>query len=87
MGNYGLTWTPDITGDYKIIANFAGTESYYPTEAATAFYASEPATTTSPTQTQITSAADQYLLPGIIGIIVAIVIGFAATILILRKRP
>jgi anaerobic C4-dicarboxylate transporter len=31
--------------------------------------------------------ADQYILPGIIGIIIAIAIGFAITILVLRKRP
>ena len=33
-GTYSLTWTPDISGDYTVIANFAGTESYYPSEAA-----------------------------------------------------
>ena len=38
-GTYSLTWTPDISGNYTVIANFAGSESYYPSSAATAFYA------------------------------------------------
>lgn len=86
-GTYSLTWTPDIPGDYTVIANFAGTESYYASEAAAAFYASEPAATASPQPTQPASLADQYILPGIIGIIVAIAIGFAITILVLKKKP
>ena len=47
-GTYSLTWTPDIAGNYTVIANFAGTQSYYPSSAATAFYASEPASTPTP---------------------------------------
>ena len=86
-GTYSYTWTPDISGDYTVIANFAGTNSYYPSEAATAFSAGQSAETSSPQPTQQTSTADIYILPGIIAIIVVIIIGFAATILILRKRP
>ena len=86
-GTYSYTWTPDISGDYTVIANFAGTNSYYPSEAATAFSADQSADTSSPQPTQQPSMADTYILPGIIAIIVVIIIGFAATILILRKRP
>jgi hypothetical protein len=86
-GTYSLTWTPDISGDYTVIATFAGSESYYPSSTSAAFHASEPAPTASPTPTAAASIADQYILPGIIGIIVAIAIGFAVTILVLRKRP
>jgi hypothetical protein len=86
-GTYSFTWTPDISGDYTVIANFAGTGAYYGSNAATAFHASEPAATSTAQPAQAPNAADLYLLPGIIGIIIAIVIGFAATVLILRKRP
>jgi outer membrane protein assembly factor BamB len=87
-GSYSLTWTPDIPGDYTVIANFAGTESYYSSEAATAFYASEPAATPTPESTQIASIADQYFLPLSIGMIVSIVvIGAILALLLLRKRP
>jgi hypothetical protein len=27
-GNFGKSWTPDVEGDYRIIATFEGTESY-----------------------------------------------------------
>jgi hypothetical protein len=34
LGTYGLQWTaPNAPGVYKIYANFAGTNSYYPSEA------------------------------------------------------
>ena len=87
-GTFSFTWTPDISGDYTVIANFAGSLSYYPSSTSTAFYASEPAATASPTPIAATSMADQYILPGIIGIIVTIVIvGVVLALLMLRKRP
>jgi len=87
-GTYSLTWTPDISGDYTVIATFAGSKSYYPSSTSTAFYASEPAATASPTPIAPASMADQYLLPGIIGIIVTIVIvGAVLALLMLRKKP
>jgi outer membrane protein assembly factor BamB len=86
-GTYSLTWKPDISGDYTVIASFAGSESYYPSSASTALYASETAPPPTSPPTQPTSMADQYTLPGIIAIIVTIIIGFAVTILVLRKRP
>ena len=87
FGTYSLTWTPDITGDYTVIANFAGTQSYYPSSASTAFHATEPAPTTSPAPTAPQSVVDMYFIPAVVGIIIAIAIGFAVTILVLRKRP
>jgi outer membrane protein assembly factor BamB len=87
-GTYRLTWTPDISGDYTVIATFAGTNGYWSSYAEEGFTVmEEPAVTPAPTQAQNTSAADTYLLPGIIAIIVAIAIGFAITILVLKKRP
>jgi len=86
-GTYSLTWTPDISGDYTVIANFAGTNSYYGSEAATAFYASEPAPTATPQPTQSPSMADLYFIPGIIGVIVAIIAVGAVLLFALRKRP
>jgi hypothetical protein len=87
-GSFSLKWTPDIEGAYTAYATFAGSNAYWPSHAS-AFFAVDPAAPTpAPTQAiQQQSAADMYLLPGIIGIIIAIVIGFAITILVLRKRP
>ena len=28
-GKFALTWTPDIPGDFTIVAAFAGSKSYY----------------------------------------------------------
>lgn len=86
-GFFSYSWIPDIEGKYTVYASFAGSNSYYPSHAVTAFTVDTTAAATSTQQpTQGTSLADQYILPGIIAIIVAIVIGFAATILILRKK-
>jgi outer membrane protein assembly factor BamB len=87
-GTYSLTWMPDISGDYTVIANFAGTESYYASEAATAFYASDPAATPTAQPTQAPSMADLYFIPAIAGLFVAVIVSIVLTLLVLlRKRP
>jgi hypothetical protein len=53
-GNYAITWNPPVPGMYKITASFAGTNSYYASEAGTAFVVSPapsaaPAATAAPT--------------------------------------
>jgi hypothetical protein len=87
-GTYHLTWTPDISGNYTVIANFAGTKGYWPSYSETAFNVMEaPQATATPTPTPA-SAADLYFVPLSIGMIVAIVIiGALLAVLILRKRP
>ncbi len=85
-GFYSFTWTPDISGDYRIIASFAGTESYYGTSAETAFHAADPAATPAPAEQQ-QSMADQYLLPGIIGLAIVIIVVGAVIIVALRRKP
>ncbi len=47
-GTFASTWTPDIPGNYTVIATFAGSQSYYGSNAETHFYASSPAPTASP---------------------------------------
>jgi hypothetical protein len=86
-GMYTLTWTPDIAGNYTVIASFAGSESYYPSHADTSFAVDPAAPTPAPTNAPAQSTADMYFVPAVAGIIVAIAIGFAITILVLRKRP
>ena len=69
------------------MASFAGSGSYYGSSAETAVYVGEAHATATPQPTQAPSMADQYLLPGIIGIIVAIIVVGAVIILVLKKRP
>jgi hypothetical protein len=87
-GFYSFQWTPDIAGKYTVYAMFAGTESYWPSQATTAFTVDEPAATPAPTQVPIQSMADTYLLPSVIAIIVAIaIVGIGLALLVTKKRP
>jgi uncharacterized protein GlcG (DUF336 family) len=86
-GTYAFTWTPDIPGSFTVVATFAGSNSYYASNAEAHFYASEPAATPSPQPAQTQSMADLYLVPGFVGVIIAIVVVGATIILLQRKRP
>ena len=86
-GMFTYSWIPDISGDYKVIATFAGSESYYAASAETSFTAENPAPTASSAPIATTSMTDQYFIPAVAAIILAIAIGFAITILVLRKKP
>ena len=86
-GSFGLSWQPIIPGKYQVIASFKGSNSYGSSEATTYFTASEaPAPNAEPAQPP-PSMADQYFVPAVVSIIIAIAIGFAITIIVLKKRP
>ncbi len=86
-GTFGFTWKPEIPGQYTVYASFPGSESYYPSYAQT--YVDVEEITSQPTATvqPYTSMTDQYFLPGVAGIIVAIAVVGVAILLALRKRP
>jgi hypothetical protein len=85
-GMFHCAFTPQVPGEYTIVASFAGSESYYGSFAETAINVEEaPATTPEPT-TGPASAADLYFVPGITGIIIAIAVVGALIMLMLRKR-
>jgi hypothetical protein len=87
-GQYSLQWIPDIPGKYTVIATFAGSGAYFASYAQTAIGADAPAEVSpTPTSEPVQSMADMYFVPAVVGIIVAIVVGFAATVLLLKKRP
>jgi len=85
-GFYSFQWTPDIPGKYTVYASFGGSESYWPSHTVTAFSVNSPVATTSPQPVTVQSAVDLYFVPAIAALIIAIAIGFAITILVLRKR-
>jgi hypothetical protein len=64
-GTFAFTWTPDIPGDYTLTASFAGSNSYYPSNAETHFYASPAGPTATPSPIAEKSMADQYFIPAI----------------------
>jgi outer membrane protein assembly factor BamB len=88
-GTYSLNWTPNIPGNYTVIASFAGTQSYYPSTAATAFYASVPSATPAPTAAPLTGLATMSgLTIGIAAAVIAIIIAIAIVgLLLIRKKP
>jgi hypothetical protein len=88
-GFYSLNWKPDIEGKFTVFAVFAGSESYYPSNADTAFTAESAAATSTPTTQALTGLATtndlmMYLAVSLIAIIIAIAI---VGLLLLRKRP
>jgi hypothetical protein len=87
-GFFTYNWKPDIEGQYTVYASFGGSESYWSSQAVTSF-AVDPSTATTPppSTTAEPSMSDLYFLPAVAAIILAIAIGFAITILVLRKRP
>jgi hypothetical protein len=86
-GNYRLTWTPDIPGDYTVVAIFQGTNGYWPSNAEDGFTVMQAAATPAPTTLPQQSVTDQYFLPSVAAIIIAIIIVGAVIVLMLRKRP
>jgi hypothetical protein len=87
-GNYGLSFVPEVPGDYQIFATFVGSKSYYPSSSSTFLTVEEaPEATAAPTTTQPLTLADMYFMPMSIGIIVAIAIATVVIVLALRKRP
>jgi hypothetical protein len=87
-GTYSFTWTPDIPGSYAVIATFHGNNGYYGSYAQTAFdVMNAPLATPTTTASSTVSMVDQYFLPAVIAIIIAIVLVGVVIILSLRKRP
>jgi outer membrane protein assembly factor BamB len=86
-GFYSFDWIPDIPGKYTVIANFAGSKSYWPSSAETAFTVEPALTPPAETPQQPPSNTDTYIMYSTIAIVIAIVAGFAVAILLLRKKP
>jgi len=87
-GQYSMTYTPNIPGDYKIYAYFDGTKGFWPSNAETTFNTVSAPEAATPAPTAGPSMADQYLLPlGATTIILIVIVGAVLALLLLRKRP
>jgi len=85
-GFYKAMFTPPVPGEYTVYAWFAGSKSFYSSSTQTALgVVDAPAAPPPPTEPPA-SPADMYILPGITGIIVAVVVIGLIIILMLRKR-
>ncbi len=86
-GMFTYAWSPDIEGQYIVVATFAGSNSYYGSSAESSFYAVAAPAIATPQPTAAPSMADQYFLPAVAGLFVALIVGLAAVVLLLRKHP
>ena len=87
-GTYSLTWKPEVSGNYTVMANFAGTNGYWPSSSETTFNTMEtPTATTTPTSVQSSNAETYVIYFGIATIIAIFVVGAILALLLLRKRP
>jgi hypothetical protein len=86
-GMFSFQYTPDIAGKYTVTATFAGSNSYYGSSSETSFVVDPAHPTASPVPTQAPGAADQFFVPAIAGLFVAVIVVGLLIILVLRKRP
>jgi outer membrane protein assembly factor BamB len=84
-GNFGFDWkTPNVPGDYTIIATFAGSNSYYASYAETYAVVSAAPAATPPAQTATQeSPMLTYVLAAVIALIIVVV---ASVVLLLRRK-
>jgi outer membrane protein assembly factor BamB len=85
-GFFSFMYTPTDSGKYTVYASFAGSKAYYGSYAQTAFSVqdkvAEPVV-----EPKAASTAEQYFVPAVAGIILAIVaVGIVIAILSIRKR-
>jgi outer membrane protein assembly factor BamB len=86
-GKYSFLWTPQIEGKHTVMATFAGTKSYYPTQAESFAVGVGPAPTATGTSEQPTVSVPD-LTWTIVGATIAIIIALAVVaLLLLRRRP
>jgi outer membrane protein assembly factor BamB len=86
-GMFKYLFTPEVPGEYTLIASFDGSKAYYSSYSQTAIGVTDaPAPTPEPT-VAAPSMADLYLIPGIVIIVVAIAVVGALILISLRKRP
>jgi hypothetical protein len=86
-GRYSLVWTPDIVGNYTVVATFHGSNGYWPSYSESGFNVMQAAATPMPTPSAPASNTDMYILGSAIAIIIVIIIVGAIIILMQRKRP
>ena len=87
-GFYSFNWKPNIEGKFTLFASFAGSESYYASNAESTFTVESAAATPATMQQPITGLSTtndlmMYLVVSVIAIIIAIAI---VGLLLLRKR-
>ncbi|HEX9262391.1 MAG TPA: hypothetical protein VF893_07675, partial [Candidatus Bathyarchaeia archaeon] len=84
-GMYKLLWEPPVPGEYTVIAQFVGSEGYWPSYSQTAIGVLEAPTVEPPPETPPTMT-DTYVLAGVVAIIITVIAVGATIVLFTRKR-
>jgi hypothetical protein len=85
-GNYGFSWKPEVPGTYQIIATFAGSKAYGPSESTTYMTVGEAAETPQITEQVVQLPPfEMYILYAAIGIIIAVAIVGLLIVRMLKK--
>ena len=85
-GNYGLMWTPDVPGEYMVLASFLGSESYWGSHDSTYVGVVDAPEPTPEPEATPASMTDTYVLGmGAAGLAAIIVIGLVL-IMMMRKK-
>jgi hypothetical protein len=76
-GTYSFLWEPELAGEYKVMATFAGTNSYGSSYATTAVGVVEGSETSTPAPSTIVEQAQfsSFDIAILVAVIVAILIG------------
>ena len=82
-GNFGKSWTPQVPGDYYVMAEFEGSKSYGDSSATTYLSVAEALEATPPPEGTPAPMTDTYVLGTGIAIIAAIAV---VALLLLRKK-
>jgi outer membrane protein assembly factor BamB len=82
-GNYALKWKPEVPGEYKIVASFLGSESYWGSHDTAYVGVDEAPQPTPPPDATPAPMTDTYLAGSTIAILAGIAI---AVFLLLRKK-
>ena len=85
-GSFSYQWTPDIAGKYTVIATFAGSESYWPSSAQTAFAVDQATPTASPYPATALPPTEQYIIGAAAAIIAAIAIVGVVLLMAIKKK-
>ena len=86
-GTFSKSWTPPNEGDYKIIASFAGDDSYGSSSAATAISVSAtPIATATTGPIQASTDYSMTIIATGIGLAIIVIICSAAVVILLKKK-
>jgi len=86
-GAFKFVFAPTASGTYTVFATFGGSKAFYGSYAETAMAVQDEPAAPVVTPPEPVSIVEQYFVPAVVGIIVAvIIIGVVIILLVLRKR-